>query len=225
MRRRLTAAAAGLVARHGVEALTARRVATTAGTSTMAVYTHFGSMETLVRSVVEEGFDRLERRFVAEGRHPDPVTHVAGLTAGYVEHARENPELFAVMFGTVPMGKYRSVSSEELAAGRRGTLDRAGAALQRCVETKRIRPTPGSALSFRWWTLVHGYVMLEGAGYVAQDRGVDRVLVPLLVDFFVGEGDDERRAEASISVIFGHARSPVGAGDQANATPDARLPQ
>lgn len=218
MRGRLTAAAAGVVARHGAEALTARRVAAAARTSTMAVYTHFGSMEALVRSVVEEGFGRLERRFVAGRQHADPVADVARLACAYVEHARENPELFAVMFGTVPLGRYRPVTPEELAVGRRGTLDRAGAALERCVEAKRIRPTAGSALSFRWWTLVHGYVVLEAAGYVGPERGIVRVLVPLLVDFFVGEGDDSVRAEASVAGAFGQAG--VGDGEREGVTPD-----
>lgn len=198
-RRRLAEAAAALVAHHGSEALTARRVAAKAGTSTMAVYTRFGSMDALVRRVVEEGFERLEQRFLAEAESADPVRDVARLSRAYVEHARENSELFAVMFGTAPMGKYRPGTPEDLAVGRRGTLDRVGSVLERCVEAKRIRPTSGSALSFRWWALVHGYALLESPGYVAPDRGITRVLGPLLADFFIGEGDQGERARASVS--------------------------
>lgn len=90
MRRRLTEAAARLAAAGGAGALSTRRVATEAGTSTMAVYTHFGSMEALVQAVVSEGFDRLEQRFLAVEPSDDPVRDVARLTAAYVDHAREN---------------------------------------------------------------------------------------------------------------------------------------
>lgn len=197
MRQRLTEAAARLAAAGGAGALSTRRVATEAGTSTMAVYTHFGSMEALVQAVVSEGFDRLEQRFLAVEPSDDPVRDVARLTAAYVDHARENAELYAVMFGLASLGSYRPVTPESLQVGRRETLDRVGAALARAVDAGRIRTATGSALSFRWWALVHGYVMLEGSGYVAPETGTERVLGPLLVDFLVGEGDDPARASAS----------------------------
>jgi AcrR family transcriptional regulator len=64
MGRRLVEAAAHVLAGSGPSALSARKVAAAAGTSTMSVYTCFGSMEVLVRAVVEEGFAMLERRLV-----------------------------------------------------------------------------------------------------------------------------------------------------------------
>lgn len=198
MRQRLTEAAARLAAAGGAGALSTRRVATEAGTSTMAVYTHFGSMEALVQAVVSEGFDRLEQRFLAVEPSDDPVRDVARLTAAYVDHARENAELYAVMFGLASLGSYRPVTPESLQVGRRETLDRVGAALARAVDAGRIRKATGSALSFRWWALVHGYVMLEGSGYVASETGTERVLGPLLVDFLVGEGDGAEQAAASV---------------------------
>lgn len=198
MRRALTEAAARLVAAGGAGALSARKVAREAETSTMAVYTHFGSMEALVSAVVAEGFARLEQRLVAVAASADPLADVAAQTAAYVAHARENAELYAVMFGSAPLGAYRPRSPQELTVGRRETLDRVGAALRRAVESGRLRDSGGTALSFRWWTLVHGYVMLETAGYLAAERGPGRVLGPLLVDLFVGEGDARDRAEASV---------------------------
>ena len=66
------------------------------------------------------------------------------------------------------------------------------------VLEKRLREDRGSAQVFRWWTLAHGYVMLEGSGYLDRAKGVERVLAPLLIDFLVGEGCPRPRAEASI---------------------------
>ena len=199
MRQRLVEAAAALVAALGPSALSARKVANEAGTSTMAVYTHFGSMEALVRAVTTEGFERLEARFLAAEESDDPLRDVAALTAAYVGHARENLELYQVMFVTMPLGKYRPVSAEDAVVGRRGTLDRVATNLNRAIAAGRLRDAGGSALSFRWWAIVHGYVMLEAGGYVDPGRGVERVLAPLLTDLFVGEGDDPRAAADSVA--------------------------
>ena len=59
VRRRLLESAALLIDEDGPDALTARRLAKEAGTSTMAVYTHFGSMAGVVDEVATEGFRRL----------------------------------------------------------------------------------------------------------------------------------------------------------------------
>ncbi|MFW6865908.1 TetR/AcrR family transcriptional regulator [Nocardioides sp. CPCC 206347] len=198
MRQRLTAAAARLVAAGGAATLSVRRVASEAGTSTMSVYSQFGSMDALVDAVVNEGFERLERRFVAVEPTDDPIADLGRQTAAYVDHARENPELYAVMFGVARVGSRQAVTPDQVAIGRAGTLDRVGATLQRAVEKNRLREAGGSALAFRWWTLVHGYAMLEGSGYVTRDKGPVRILAPLLIDFVIGEGCPRRIAERSV---------------------------
>jgi len=99
--------------------------------------------------VVAEGFERLERRLVAVDASDDPLVDVARQTAAYVAHARENAELYAVMFGTAPLGAYRPQSPQELTVGRCETLDRVGAALQRAVAAGRLRAAGGTALSFQ----------------------------------------------------------------------------
>ena len=53
-------AAARLVAEGGPGSLSARLLAREAGTSTMAVYTYFGSMSAIVREIVHDGFGRPE---------------------------------------------------------------------------------------------------------------------------------------------------------------------
>jgi len=202
MRQRLTAAAAQLVADGEAASLSTRRVASAAGTSTMSVYTHFGSMEALARSVVEEGFARLEAHLAAVEQSADPVRDLARQTAAYLAHARENPELYAVMFATAPLAGYRPATSEELHVGRRETLDRVGATIERAVRAGRFEAQRGSAPVFRWWTIVHGYVLLEGVGYLARARGPERVLAPLLIDFLVGQGDGRAAAEGSVAGVL-----------------------
>lgn len=198
MPRKLIEASARLVAAGGGSALTARRLAAAAGTSTMAVYTHFGSMEALVRAVVAEGFASMAAAFAAVPESSDPVADIGHQTATYVRYARENRDLYAVMFGIAPLGDFRPTSPEDLAVGRRETLDRVAVNLNRAAAAGRMSEARGGARSVRWWVIVHGYSLLEASGHVDAERGPRRVLAPLLSDFFVGEGDDRDRALASV---------------------------
>jgi AcrR family transcriptional regulator len=198
LRRSLMTAAANLLAESGPAALTARKVATAAGTSTMSVYSRFGSMEVLVRAVVDEGFAVLERELLAVPTTEDPLRDVAAQTAAYLRFAGENAVLYAVMFGTVPLGRFRPVTPEELQTGRRETLDRIAANLGRAVEAGRFRPAPTADLAFIWWSAVHGYAMLESSGHIHAATGRVRILERLLAALFTGLGDDLDVATRSV---------------------------
>ena len=198
MRRRLVEAAAELVAVSGPSTLTVRKVAAAAGTSTMAVYTHFGSMEPLVVAVVEEGFAMLERSFLEVEPTGDPVRDVAAQTAAYLQFASEQAALYAVMFGTAPLGRFRLPPPATDQRGRRQTLDRVADSLGRAHAAGRVQEERSTDLSFQWWSIVHGYALLEAAGFVLAEPGRGRVLEPGLVSFFIGHGDDPVRARASV---------------------------
>src|ERR1700761_1555958 len=60
VRDELLHAAVGLLDEHGPDALQTRKVASAAGTSTMAVYTHFGGMRSLIAEVAEEGWGQID---------------------------------------------------------------------------------------------------------------------------------------------------------------------
>jgi AcrR family transcriptional regulator len=198
MRRRLVEAAAALLAESGPAALTARKVATAAGTSTMSVYSHVGSMELLVRAVVEEGFRTLEQALLAVEPTDDPLRDVAAQTTAYLRHATSHPDLYAVMFGTFPLGPYRATDPADLKAGRRETLDRIGHNLVRAAAEGRIDKAPESDLAFTWWSAIHGYALLESSGHIHAEPGRVRVLGRLLTALFVGLGDDAERAGTSV---------------------------
>ncbi|MDO7869141.1 TetR/AcrR family transcriptional regulator [Nocardioides jiangxiensis] len=203
MRRRLVEAAAELVAEGGAATLTVRKVAAAAGTSTMAVYTHFGAMEPLVAAVVEEGFAMLERAFLAVDLTDDPMRDVAALTAAYLEFASDHAALYSVMFGTAPLGRFTLPLPSTDQRGRRQTLDRVAASLERGLALARLRDGRAVDLSFQWWSLVHGYALLEATGFVVAGPGRSRVLVPGLTAFFIGHGDEPERARASVEAVLG----------------------
>ena len=83
----------------GPDALQTRKIASAAGTSTMAVYTHFGGMPALIAAVAEEGL----RQFDAAMTMPptsDPVADLMATGIAYRRYAIERPHMYRLMFGS-----------------------------------------------------------------------------------------------------------------------------
>ena len=83
--------------------------------------------------------------------------------------------------GTASLGGYR-LHDDELGEGRY-TFDMLVAATRRCMDAGVFRPGDPEAVAGQLWSAVHGFVMLELAGYLAADRepdAVDEVLNPML---------------------------------------------
>jgi len=199
VRVRLLEGAARLLAEEGPAALTLRQVAAEADTSTMAVYTHFGSMPDLAEAVVAEGFARLAALLAEVPRTDDAITDLAGLCRAYLLNARQNPHLYAVMFGAASLGKYRPKTADERQRGRY-TFDEIVETTGRAVAQGRLRPAKPVAIAIQLWTAIHGYVMLDVGGYFGDD-GVEHVLVPMVVSMLSGLGADREATLASIKSL------------------------
>src|SRR5580704_4924709 len=103
LRTELVETAARLVATEGRAGLTLRRVAKEVGTSTMAVYTHFGGMDELRREVRREGFARLREQLDAVTTTRDPVADLSLLGVAYYLSAARAPNLYRAMFMDGPV--------------------------------------------------------------------------------------------------------------------------
>lgn len=179
IRRKLLEAAARLIREEGPTALSARRLAAEASTSTMAVYTQFGGMPALVREVVAEGFARLRQHLAAVVHTDDALDDLVRLCRAYRENALEYPHLYAVMFGGATLGGYR-LSRTEMDVGS-DTFAALADALERVMGAGLIRRENSRHLAGQCWSALHGYVMLEIAGiYRAEDGTTELVLDPLL---------------------------------------------
>jgi AcrR family transcriptional regulator len=190
VRDRLVEVAARLLTDEGPAALSTRRLATEVGTSTMAVYTHFGGLPQLVRAVVNEGFARLAEHMAAVPRTDDPLTDLFELGVAYRANAHHNPHLYAVMFGSASLGGYR-LTKEEMSEGRY-TFDALVASTQRVIDAGIWKASDAEAVAGQLWCSLHGFVMLELAGYYAGAPGAadpamlpdaaDRVLLPMMAN-------------------------------------------
>src|SRR5436190_2939897 len=133
MRPALIEAAARLIATEGAAGLTLRRVTEEVGTSTMAVYTHFGGMPELRQSVRREGFARLAERLARVDESDDPVAELAMLGIAYNANATSNPHMYRAMHVGLPL-------DEDDAGAQTATVNVLTAAVRRCIAAGRCEP-------------------------------------------------------------------------------------
>lgn len=96
-RERVLACARDIVRAEGADALGLRKVARALEVTAPALYGYIESMDDLLRALAEAQFTELSRRF--DGlRARTPENRVRGLSRIYIEYAREEPELFKLLF-------------------------------------------------------------------------------------------------------------------------------
>lgn len=188
--------AARLLAEEGAKALSTRRLAAEAGTSTMAVYTHFGSMDELVRSMVHEGFARLHELMSRVRDTDDPVADVLTLGRAYRRNALANPDLYAVMLGGSSLGGF-ALTDEDRQHGRY-TLAILIEAVARCIDAGRFRTADPALVGTQHWSALHGLITLELGGYLLPPADPDRCFEAQMRDLMVGAGDTVPDAGASL---------------------------
>lgn len=162
VRSRLVEEAARILGQEGPSALSVRRLATGAGTSTMAVYTHFGGMSAVVDEVATEGFRRLIAHVEAVGVTDDPIADLQRSAAAYRANALENRHLYGVMFGAISVrGLGGGGADTEVASAAFGQLVDG---VRRAMDAGALRDGDAGSVAAQFWSALHGYVMLELAG-------------------------------------------------------------
>jgi AcrR family transcriptional regulator len=162
VRARLIEEAARILGEEGPSALSARRLASAVGTSTMAVYTHFGSMAGVADAVATEGFRRLIEHVDGVRPTDDPIDDLRAMAAAYRANALENRHLYLVMFGAVSLGGLGGQGPDLEVCD--AAFDQLVAGVSRAMAAGRLREGDPAAVAAQFWSALHGYVMLELAG-------------------------------------------------------------
>jgi len=189
-------AAARLLAEEGPNALSTRRLAAAVGTSTMAVYTRFGGMDDLVRSMVNEGFRRLNERMISVEQTEDPVADLAALGIAYRLNALENQHMYSVMFGGSNLGGF-ALTEEDRQRGRY-VLAPVVAAVTRAMAAGRFAQADAQLIANQMWIAVHGLVTLEIGEYLIEPYDAETVFIGMVSGLLVGAGDDISTALGSM---------------------------
>ncbi len=211
--------AARLLAEEGPQSLSTRRIAAEAGSSTMAVYTHFGGMSGLVREVVHEGFLRLADYFSRVELTDDPVADMALLGRAYRHNAMANAHLYVVMFGASSLAGFE-LTEDDRQYGRY-TLVNVVETAARCIEAGRFRPGDAGLVAHQMWVATHGLVTLELGEYLIEPWDAETCWEQQLVSLMVGAGDSHDTATASVARSKERLDSEVTAP---HAAPDEPAP-
>jgi AcrR family transcriptional regulator len=207
--------AARLLAEEGPNALSTRRLAAEAGSSTMAVYTHFGGMRGLVREMVHEGFSRLHSYFTQVAHTDDPVADMALYGWAYRHNAVTNSHLYGVMFGGSSLAGF-SLTEADRQYGRY-TLSGVVDCASRCMVAGRFWPGDPLLVAHQMWTAVHGLVALELGSYLIDPYDAERCLEAQLRGLMVSCGDTLEAATHSVASSRGRMRDEI-ASDTAPVT-------
>lgn len=200
-RDRLVAAALVVLERDGPAAIQARTLAREIGASTMAVYTQFGGMPTLIDAMQREGFARFAEHTRGVPHTEDPVADLIAGGLAYGEFAMQNPQLYRWLFGLTDLvGVHKSSADAttpwDLAEGV-DALSVLVAAVERVIEAGRIRPQEPAPAATQILSATHGFVLLTMGRFI-DFQGLQDVMAPLVINLMVGLGDTRRRAERSL---------------------------
>jgi AcrR family transcriptional regulator len=225
VRAALIESAARILATEGASRLTLRHLAQQVGTSTMAVYTHFGGMDALRLEVCTEGFRRLAAHLAAVARTDDPVADLFALGIAYTTNARENPHLYRAMFLDrlpvpapvdvglgAPAGRTAAVDGadgDQMAAITADLMEESLATFEvlveattRCVQAGRFTDRGGPrALAAQLWGATHGIVALELAGLVDPGHA-PALLGSIGAHLALAFGDTRAAVDASASAAL-----------------------
>lgn len=192
VRERLLTVAARLLATEGRQALTTRRLAAESGTSTMAVYTQFGSMDRLQHEVRRGGFTQLCHELDTLPRSDDPVADLAAAAGRYVEVGARDRHLYRAMFVDRAPGEADEGSE---------VFERLLATVERCVAAHRFgpaEPTLARAWTAQVWMACHGMLTFAETGLL-PDAATRFLVTDMVYRLAVGYGDRPDSAKASIA--------------------------
>lgn len=187
----LLAAAEGLVAESGIDAVSVRAVAASANTTTRAVYALFGSKEGLVQALAQRAFE-----LVMERVDSVPLTAsagddlIVGSVKGFRAFALDHPDLFRLFF-TVQ----RPHLSTDSDATRRASLSRLVLRVERAHSAGLLGGRSVADVTRLWDALCTGLAMREICGVIESDEG-ERLWTDALAALLAGLGS--RRHDSRI---------------------------
>lgn len=151
-----------IVGLEGPEALSLRRLTQSAGTSTSAIYSLYGSRDALLDAVYERAIASFAEATMVSPSD-DPLKDLFKMGVLYRRWALEHPQMYPVMFGRRP-----NDTAESIRERTRSTVEPLLSGVQRSLDAGILEGAhPGTIIS-QLWAAVHGFVTLEIDGLLAN---------------------------------------------------------
>lgn len=203
-RRRLLEAAGRLLAEEGPGAVTVRRLATDVGTTTRAVYSLFGGKQGLFSAMYDEGSDLMVRYHEAVPPSVDPLDELLPLAMAYRRAAREQPNLYGLIFEGSAPGFTPTHGQVDYV---RRSFRRAYDALRRGADLGLVGELDPEGVARQGFALVHGLASLEIHGLLGPPAAAEAVWRDGIATFVAGL---RARARPSLSGARASAGPPAG---------------
>ena len=194
-RRRIRRAAAAIHRESGISAVTVRAIAERAGISTGKIYSYFGNLQDLMRSLWAEPVATLNERFESiAATTQDPVDRIAALLGAYLDFARSNDETYRGAFLFVRPTAL--TPPEQRPASDVPFLRLLALAIREGQEQGSIRTGDPERLAALAWAGLHGAIALPiNADLYRIDE--DRELGGEMIDLLLSAAAPERTEETS----------------------------
>jgi AcrR family transcriptional regulator len=174
-----------ILAKDGVSGLSLRKVASKAGVSHTAPYSHFADKQALIAAISTEGFRQLYERVeaVAEKYKTRPSRQLVEVAWSYVQFAMDDRDRFKVMFSGV-LEKEKEYPEFVVESQKNFQL------VKMIVEANQaagvLRSGPSDLMALSAWGIIHGFIMLLLEGQISH-RVLEQKSLRELVEFQLGQ--------------------------------------
>ncbi|MBI5962105.1 MAG: TetR/AcrR family transcriptional regulator [Chloroflexi bacterium] len=174
-----------ILAKDGVGGLSLRKVASKAGVSHTAPYSHFKDKQALIAAISTEGFRQLYARvnMVVEKYNGKPSRQLVESAWAYVQFAMDDRDRFKVMFSGV-LEKEKEYPEFVAESHRNFQL------IMQIVEVNQaacvLRDGPSDLVTLSAWGIVHGFILLLLEGQISSTI-LKRMSLRELLEFQLGQ--------------------------------------
>lgn len=159
MRERIIEAARGLFVTEGYDRTTLRRIAEEIEYTPGAIYAYFKDKDAILYALHQQGFEELSRRMTeAMLGAKNPLEALDRLGRAYLVFARENPEMYDLMF--IAQATSRAMPEELWPEGQR-TYDQLKSVVKAAIDGGWIAATDVESAAFLLWSFAHGMASLQ----------------------------------------------------------------
>jgi AcrR family transcriptional regulator len=176
----LIEAGAEILSKEGVSGLSLRKVASRAGVSHAAPYAHFTDKQALIAAISTEGYRRLyEKLTVVIQKYQDDQLHqFVEVAWAFVEFARNDPDLFKVIFSSVVEKEKDFPAFVEMT---RKNFRLLVELVEACQAAGVLKPGAADEMAVSIWSLVHGLASLLIEGQISHSILNRRTIRELLI--------------------------------------------
>lgn len=190
-----------VIAKEDVDKLTLKVLADATGTSRSAIYKHFKNKDALIEAMIVRGFDKFDADTTVYLKDTKKSLIDRFYLTGklYVEFARENPNLYRLLFGK----KYAHIREETLSIK---DEDCSGfAALKKMVEEAQqqgvYKKEDNYKQSIVIWATMHGVASLIIDGFMDVEEVYEDLYNTLFETLLVGMAANKIKIISSIPVL------------------------